>query len=248
MKNLTYIFMFLMFFTSCKTLKLTGEYLDNPPSVVPKVALSTDLNRNNWQHLDPINDSVPGMSVDKAYTELIKDSEGQTVVVAVLDTGIDIKHEDLKGNIWTNKKEIPGNNIDDDKNGFVDDVYGWNFLGEAYYEQLELTRLLGKGEDFPEKEDAQKDYDKRLAEARGEETLKYYLNYDFKGRTTGDDPDNFDQTYYGDNKVEHSREDESHGTHVAGIIAAARNNNLGMKGVANNVQIMTLRVVPYGDE
>ena len=87
MKNLTYIFMFLMFFTSCKTLKLTGEYLDNPPSVVPKVALSTDLNRNNWQHLDPINDSVPGMSVDKAYTELIKDSEGQTVVVAVLDTG-----------------------------------------------------------------------------------------------------------------------------------------------------------------
>ena len=248
MKNLTYIFMFLMLFTSCKTLKITGEYLDNPPSVVPKVALSTDLNRNNWQHLDPINDSVPGMSVDKAYTELIKDSEGQTVVVAVLDTGIDIKHEDLKGNIWTNKKEIPANNIDDDKNGFVDDVYGWNFLGEAYYEQLELTRLLGKGEDFPEKEDAQKDYDKRLAEARGEETLKYYLNYDFKGRTTGDDPDNFKQTYYGDNKVEHSREDESHGTHVAGIIAAVRNNNLGMKGVANNVEIMTLRVVPYGDE
>ena len=79
-----------MLFTSCKTLKITGEYLDNPPSVVPKVALSTDLNRNNWQHLDPINDSVPGMSVDKAYTELIKDSEGQTVVVAVLDTGIDI--------------------------------------------------------------------------------------------------------------------------------------------------------------
>ena len=74
------------------------------------------------------------------------------------------------------------------------------------------------------------------------------MNYDFKGRTTGDDPDNFEQTYYGDNKVEHSREDESHGTHVAGIIAAARNNNLGMKGVANNVEIMTLRVVPYGDE
>ena len=87
MKNIIYTCIFLIFLSSCKTLKVTGEFLDNPPNVVPKIALSTDLNRNNWQHLDPINDSVPGMSVDKAYKELIKDSEGKTVVVAVLDTG-----------------------------------------------------------------------------------------------------------------------------------------------------------------
>ena len=235
-------------FASCQTLKVTSEYLSSPPNAIPKTALSTEADRNNWQHLDPITDSVPGMSVDKAYNEIIKDFKGKPVVVAVLDSGIDIGHEDLKDNLWKNKNEIAGNNIDDDKNGFVDDVYGWNFLGEAYYEQLELTRLLAKGVDFPEKEAAQKDYDKRLSEARGEETLKYYLNYDFKGRTTGDDPDNFDEIYYGDNNVMHSRPDESHGTHVAGIIAAERNNSIGVKGVANNVQIMSLRVVPYGDE
>ena len=64
----------------------------------------------------------------------------------------------------------------------------------------------------------------------------------------GDDPDNFDEVDYGDNNVKHIRPDESHGTHVAGIIAASRNNGFGIDGVANNVKIMSLRVVPYGDE
>ena len=50
------------------------------------------------------------------------------VIVAVIDSGIDIYHKDLQGKIWTNIKEIPNNNIDDDNNGFVDDVYGYNFL------------------------------------------------------------------------------------------------------------------------
>ena len=69
-----------------------------------------------------------GMQTEKAYKKL-KKRESETVIVAIIDSGIDIEHEDLKGKIWVNKDEIPDNGIDDDKNGYVDDVHGWNFLG-----------------------------------------------------------------------------------------------------------------------
>ena len=245
-KTALFVILFLVS-TSCQTLKLDYQYITKHADTPPSASLS-DFNKNKWQHLDPVDDSIPGMSVEKAYNELIKNQKGELVIVAVLDSGIDIDHDDLKENIWKNINEIPGNKIDDDNNGFIDDIYGWNYLGEAYFEQLELTRLLGKGTDFPEKEEAQKDYDKRFANARSENIKKYYLNFDFRGRTTGDDPDNFDEVDYGDNNVKHIRPDESHGTHVAGIIAASRNNGFGIDGVANNVKIMSLRVVPYGDE
>jgi len=103
-----------------------------------------------WQHKDARTDKLPGMSVDKAYAEVLPFlPEGDTVIVAVLDSGMDIDHEDLKDHIWTNTDEIPNNGIDDDKNGYVDDVHGWNFLGnregkKAYEEQLELARLVKK--------------------------------------------------------------------------------------------------------
>ena len=247
MKKTALIVILFLVSMSCQTLKLDYQYITKHADTTPSASLS-DFNKNKWQHLDPVDDSVPGMSVEKAYNELIKNQKGEVVIVAVLDSGIDIDHDDLKENIWKNNSEIPGNKIDDDNNGFIDDIYGWNYLGEAYFEQLELTRLLGKGTDFPEKEEAQKDYDKRFANARSENIKKYYLNFDFRGRTTGDDPDNFDEVDYGDNNVKHIRPDESHGTHVAGIIAASRNNGFGIDGVANNVKIMSLRVVPYGDE
>ena len=247
MKKIALFIILFLVSTSCQTLKLENQYITKHADTTPSASLS-DFNKNKWQHLDPVNDSIPGMSVEKAYNELIKNQKGEVVIVAVLDSGIDIDHDDLKENIWKNNNEIPGNKIDDDNNGFIDDIYGWNYLGEAYFEQLELTRLLGKGTDFPEKEEAQKDYDKRFANARSENIKKYYLNFDFRGRTTGDDPDNFDEVDYGDNNVKHIRPDESHGTHVAGIIAASRNNGFGIDGVANNVKIMSLRVVPYGDE
>ena len=247
MKKIALFIILFLVSTSCQTLKLENQYITKHADTTPSASLS-DFNKNKWQHLDPVDDSVPGMSVEKAYNELIKNQKGEVVIVAVLDSGIDIDHDDLKENIWKNNNEIPGNKIDDDNNGFIDDIYGWNYLGEAYFEQLELTRLLGKGTDFPEKEEAQKDYDKRFANARSENIKKYYLNFDFRGRTTGDDPDNFDEVDYGDNNVKHIRPDESHGTHVAGIIAASRNNGFGIDGVANNVKIMSLRVVPYGDE
>jgi cell wall-associated protease len=84
---------------------------------------------NYWQLLDYGQDGVYGASVNKAYKELLQGKKSTPVIVAVIDEGVDVTHEDLQGHIWTNTKEIPGNGIDDDKNGYIDDVHGWNFLG-----------------------------------------------------------------------------------------------------------------------
>ena len=101
------------------------------------------------------------MSVDKAYAEIIKTKKGKKVIVAVVDSGIDIDHEDLNEVIWTNKGEIPNNGIDDDKNGYVDDVHGWNFLGDGYDEQLEYVRIMASGDtSSPEYEKAKAEYEK----------------------------------------------------------------------------------------
>ena len=72
--------------------------------------------------------------------------KSKTIIVAVIDSGIDINHEDLSGNIWVNTGEIPNNGIDDDNNGYIDDVNGWNFLGGSNNEQLEYVRLLASKE------------------------------------------------------------------------------------------------------
>ncbi len=96
-----------------------------------------------WPHADLMQDSIPGMSLDKAYA-FIADKKGTTVILGVIDSGIDNEHEDLKDNVWTNTDEIAGNGKDDDENGYVDDIHGWNFLGgegEATPEQLEVTRI-----------------------------------------------------------------------------------------------------------
>ncbi|WP_452225417.1 S8 family peptidase [Lacinutrix chionoecetis] len=298
------------------------ENIDTSPI---KEAKLTEAEAHNWGHLDLKKDTIPGMSVDKAYSEIIKGKKGQKIIVAVIDSGIDINHEDLDGVLWTNKGEIAGNGIDDDKNGYVDDIHGWNFLGDAYDEQLEFIRLIASGnttaprydeakakydadynqavaakqqyegiynmvdgahktltahfnkEDYTAKEVAAiTTEDAKLKEAvdtannmyaRGAPSLPevlqqvkggvdYYsdqvafnLNKDFKGRTTGDNPDDFnDKPGYGNGNVLPVKKSESHGTHVAGIIAAERNNGLGANGVANNVEIMSIRAVPNGDE
>lgn len=100
--------------------------------------------RDDWHHLDPETDGILGISTYKAY-EFLKDKKSTPVVVAVIDNGAEISHEDLTENIWININEIPENGIDDDKNGFIDDIHGWNFLGNAQgvnmkYETLVTTR------------------------------------------------------------------------------------------------------------
>lgn len=97
----------------------------------------------NWYNGEGV-----GMYTNKAY-KMLKKKKSSEVVVAVIDSGVDIEHEDLKGKIWVNTKEIPNNKIDDDKNGYVDDVHGWNFLGNSKGEnmneaRLEKTRILAK--------------------------------------------------------------------------------------------------------
>jgi len=110
-------------------------------SATAKKAKLTDVEKDNWQHLDLEKDSIPGMSVDKAY-KFLEGKKGVEVVVGVVDSGTDLKHEDLVEVAWVNEDEIPGNNIDDDKNGYVDDINGWNFLGDSYKEHLEYERIL----------------------------------------------------------------------------------------------------------
>ena len=277
-----------------------------------------------WPHRDLLSTGYPGISLEKAYNAL-KGRKAQTVIVGVVDSGVDINHEDLKSIIWTNPKEIPNNGIDDDKNGYVDDVHGWNFLGEINQENLEYVRILKKGNtNDPDYKRAEEKYDKEFKDAtekielysqireriaqsdaliqkhlgkkeytaedldtidtsslqllgavRGmkyllgnditvketleelsdgikhyEERLKYGLNKEFNPRAVlKDNPDDINDKIYGNNNVVGpTAEGALHGTHVAGIIAAVRHNNIGIDGVADHVRIMPVRTVPDGDE
>lgn len=115
-------------------------------ALLAALPLISSAQKANWQNLDLKADSVFGISTEKAYKELLKGKKSVPVIVAVLDGGVDYNHEDLKRVIWANKKEIAGNGKDDDKNGYIDDVRGWNFLGgktgSVEHEALELTRLV----------------------------------------------------------------------------------------------------------
>ncbi|WP_082489445.1 S8 family peptidase [Pedobacter sp. Leaf176] len=295
----------------------------------------------NWFNLDLNESGFYGISTEKAYRDILKGvKQKQKVIVAVIDGGVDTNHEDLKEVLWTNSKEVPGNGIDDDGNGYIDDVHGWNFIGSKKgnleFDNLELVRLLRiykpkyqsttnltpldsaqKEEfilykkmvgDFGKKyEDASntfsvliainkvldsvaktskkeipayEDIEKYKADDEVEEQvktiirkgskddgsfekfyknikdgykqydamLKYNLNpkYDMRAELVGDDYTNPKQKNYGNNDVKGP--DAQHGTHVSGIIGAKRDNMLGVNGVANNVEIMAIRVVPTGDE
>ncbi|WP_428741647.1 S8 family peptidase [Tenacibaculum sp.] len=128
---------------SCKTVsKMPVPAGSNTVVNIPaKKAELTDYEQENWQHLDLATDTIPGMSVNKAY-EFLKGKKHMEVVVGVVDSGTDLKHEDLVDVAWVNSKEVAGDGIDNDKNGYVDDINGWNFLGDAYKEHLEYERIL----------------------------------------------------------------------------------------------------------
>lgn len=110
-------------------------------------SLAQDVDLHGWHHKDP-SENIYGVGTEKAY-DLLKGRKSKKVIVAILDSGVDIDHEDLKDNIWVNEDEIPGNGIDDDNNGYVDDIHGWNFLGNADgvnldEANLEVTRIYRK--------------------------------------------------------------------------------------------------------
>lgn len=121
---------------------IDATLLKSSNSLTLKTEKVEDVQLKVWSATDLATDTIPGMSVDKAYAELIPSLKGINVIVAVIDSGIDIEHEDLKNVIWINRGEIPNNGIDDDKNGFIDDVHGWNFLGDIVGENLEFTRIV----------------------------------------------------------------------------------------------------------
>ncbi len=313
----------------------------------------------DWFMRDPAADHVQGVSAEKAYATLLKGKPSRTVLVAVIDSGIDVEHEDLKDVIWINPKEIEGNGVDDDNNGYVDDVHGWNFIGGAngnvdndtyeltreyirlkakydqpnakkigkknkveyaYWKKIEerYTSYKAKSEkDFKECDQQltiyksfnenllksidiitsayeidtitrvtldtitssdkkiqfakyiigviyeNSDKEQSLAEITDELNyiiehngtvcdhykiaLDYGYNEAFNSREIiGDNYNDLSEKRYGNTDV--IGPDPSHGTHVAGIIGANRKNDLGIKGIADNVRIMVVRAVPNGDE
>lgn len=162
------------------TLSTTNLTAITAPLNITKKAPISDNDLKRWSHLDIVKDTIPGMSVDRAYAEILKDKKGINVIVGVIDSGVDITHEDLKGKIWINAKEIPGNGIDDDNNGYIDDINGWNFLGDIQNENTELTRIVQKGDDGSENYKlAKADYDKELADAmENKEQADFIFNAD----------------------------------------------------------------------
>lgn len=302
-----------------------------------------------WHLYDNTTNGYLGISLEKAYKFLQeKKMKGRKVIVAVIDGGTDTAHEDLRPVLWKNTREVPGNGADDDRNGYTDDRYGWNFLGgkngktvsedsdeglrvfhllRGKYEQANIDetqlsaqqrheyRMWKKADDFirsPTKNidlarqrnffsritradsvlalaigkpvykgkelDSFFPSDKVAAEARnfiydilkrnnalentGQDLVSnalFFLNdsetkmgrlnnppVKYRELITGDDEYNFNERKYGMPDV--MGQFAEHGTHVAGILCASRTNKTGIEGVADNVQLMTLLVVPKGDE
>jgi len=316
-------------------------------------AHAQNFEMNTWYLKDPATDSIYGISLPKAYQFLQeKKRKSVPVIVAVLDSGVDTTHEDLKKNLWHNPGEIPGNGIDDDHNGYIDDVYGWNFLGgkdgknltkasseksRFYYQYkntFELptldTQLLSakdkntyywwkkaademKGDPDEESQirmlsmasrTLQK-YDQMIRAEMKKDTFSVdnlekfiptskpgkdaklgYLTFirlfevdddytnqkllfelnneldkmridsanrhtpptDYRALFIKDDYFNLSDSLYGNPDVMSDGESAMHGTQVAGLIGAERGNGVGLDGIADNVKLMILRMVPNGDE
>ncbi len=113
--------------------------------------------KKNWQLKDLKENKIQGTATEKAYKELLQGKTAKPVVVAIIDSGVDSEHEDIKDNMWVNEDEIPDNGIDDDKNGYIDDVHGWNFIGGAdsnvVQDNLEYVRMLHKRKQRFERKD-----------------------------------------------------------------------------------------------
>lgn len=343
--NKLFTLLFLtVFVISCTGTKTTTENENSQTDTEDSRASEmSEVTATETWHLTPTNASpYYGTGVEKSYAELLAGLEPkEKVIVAIIDSGTDIEHEDLSNKIWVNDDEVPGNRKDDDGNGYIDDIHGWNFIGgpdgsHVDKDTYEVTRLYAKLRDqfegvdedsvsADELEDYQyyleikEAYERRVqknrqelnqvgqthqaiqfakqtlgitnidsvdteileitpedgqqmqqakqiitylinngaSEAELEELEKYYehvrnlaeygLNPDFNPRSiVGDDYDNLENRIYGNNDVIGPTSD--HGTHVAGIVGAIRNNDLGAQGIADHIELMILRTVPDGDE
>ncbi|CAM1341203.1 S8 family serine peptidase [Tenacibaculum amylolyticum] len=146
MKKSILLLLSILCIFSCKTTKnYTSITLSSKASLVTK---KTQLkSKKNWHLKDIETDTLPGISLNRSYATILKNKRGKDIIIAVIDTEVDIHHKDLQNTIWVNESEIPNNGIDDDKNGYIDDVYGWNFLGNKKGENnrfinFEYTRIL----------------------------------------------------------------------------------------------------------
>ncbi|MFA6085104.1 S8 family serine peptidase [Mucilaginibacter sp.] len=327
---------------------LSGFVLINYSSVAqtaPKsaaTAAAIELPKN-WHTMDLKTDGYFGVSLNQAYL-FVKGKKSKPVVVATIDSGIDTAQADLKPILWVNTKEIPGNGIDDDKNGYVDDIHGWDFLGgpggkcnytETTEEVREFNRLkekyanltaapAGNDKEYAYWLKVKETHDATVTKSQGEiqqlqpamnalmvtsgyikralnlktddsfkvtdlakitttndtinrskyvwesvfqqeggssdnakiiKDLSEYLaklnndvnpDLDARKRIIGDDPNVNDGKPYGNNLLKFA--DASHGTGVAGLIGAVRNNKYGINGIADNVRLMGIKAVPNGDE
>lgn len=297
----------------------------------------------NWFALDLKTDGYFGISLAQAY-QFINGLKSKPVVVAIVDSGIDTLQKDLKGVMWVNTKEKPGNGKDDDHNGYIDDIHGWNFLGGPggkcdfneteeeirEYNKLKAKYLNSTATSIPDNKEyhywlqVKSQFDSTVTKARQETSqlspimnaivetssyIKHVLNLkanqtftkadvenlkatndtlaeiknlwliafsgdvststnvkvikdlneymtklnnelnpdlDARKRIVGDDPDVLKDKPYGNNLLKYM--DASHGTGVAGLVGAIRNNNYGIDGVADNVRLMAIKAVPIGDE
>lgn len=322
-------------------------------SIAQETTPRTDIDLTKWHHMSFEESGIYGVNTDKAL-QFLKDKKikAQPFVVGVLDSGVEVTHEDLKDNVWVNPKEKK-DGVDNDKNGYIDDLHGWNFIGgkdgkNVDADTMELTRLLVKykkmfetdknaesnktkfTKEYESYTQLKKEYEEKLAEAKPnasqyrmiydnlktpvdalvkeigdkklteefmlsfqpqsevskqgmmlfamvppeawkgktmtefgaevmseigevakhyEDQVNYHLNLDYDPRAiVGDNYENIKEHIYGNNDVDGP--DSNHGTHVSGIIAAKRNNGIGMDGIAGdgNVKILSVRTVPNGDE
>jgi cell wall-associated protease len=182
MKSIYTFLFFLLLFISCKSTKEANISYVN---LTPKKELSP-LALQTWYQKDYQRDTIPGISLDKWYSINKKKTKNNNIIVAVIDTQIDLKHEDLQGQIWTNPNEIPNNAIDDDQNGYIDDINGWSFTGTksggyVVWGNFEYVRIVREWDSlFKDKKENQIDEQNILnykEYQRAQKTLKEQIAY-----------------------------------------------------------------------
>jgi cell wall-associated protease len=356
MRSSYFVPLIILSFISCSELKIQEKITKN----LSKKEIYTNTTAQIWYQKDYQQDALPGISLNKWYSQNKKKPKIKKTIIAVIDTQIDLKHEDLQGQIWINPKEIPDNGIDDDHNGYIDDINGWSFTGTksggyVVWGNFEYVRIVRQWDYvFKDKKENQvniqellnyKEYQRALKMLEGQnidyknwlesqnysvrtypiakDSLKHYfpkedytyqqldsmykkykindktfrqrredkdgdigamigfikrkldlsensledilenkaqidsivnknLNLNFNERTAiGDNPQKLEKGYGNNlvcnNKVGY-RNIQDHCTKVSGIIAANRENAIGIKGIANNARIMPLSISFSGDE